>query len=574
MCFPFCKNKLPYYMTYTPAQINPFWKWMRSNIVNLSFSANKVVVIRDWRLALLNIIFSLGIVSWVIYSLFTGKTYIVTEVPTGVASAWGLASTDYTSTQAAIYDGGSSFCDTLTNYQFKYSDDWLYSTPVCAFYMGAELISKLPSGNVMFFTTHISETIKQRYLKPLSGCISNLNGLGDATEVMGRCEHAKSTNFLAPGIEESYFAFNHYFDSRLQSGSKPMTYIRTEGSDENLYTFEKGAAIRLKLSEWLNITGIELDKPFNEQNVDGLDITGFNGAGEDIEKYPYVRTSGLRLNIAVRYHNFDLDRIIHTGVGDSEVYAVVTVSPKIGWFSKGDEIMYSQEGGDALFDINNPINMTSGQPNGIYYDFYRYGILFDIQQTGLVGEMDYLFILMQFTSGIVLLGLATTLVSFIAKFGLGAKSELYKGAILETFDVQREAAKYATQACVATKSFKDADADGRGDLDFDELRTLIKESFSKSYLDDGDDDSLNESEINAMAYYLMRAADEHLDDRVLEEREKTPEELRESKISLHEWQELSTTGVFKLKDLKYISKEQLEASGWTTSILKKMKSKG
>ena len=114
--------------------------------------------------------------------------------------------------------------------------------------------------------------------------------------------------------------------------------------------------------------------------------------------------------------------------------------------------------------------------------------------------------------------------------------------------------------------------DGRGDLDFDELRTLIKQSFSKSYLDDGVNDSFNESEITAMAYYLMRAADEHLDDRILEEREKTPEELRESKISLHEWQELSTTGVFKLKDLKYISKEQLEASGWATSIMKRLKS--
>ena len=552
--------------------MNPLWKWMRSNIVNLSFSANKVVVIRDWKLAVLNLIFSLGIVSWGIYSLFTGKTYIVTEVPTGVARAWGLASTEYTSAQTAIYNGGSSFCDTLTNYQFKYSDDWYYSAPLCALYTGAELISKLPSGNVMFFTTHISETIKQRYLKPLGGCLSDPNGLGGAVDVMGRCEHTKSTNFLAPGIEESYFAFNHYFDSRLQSGSKPMTYIRREGSDDNLYTFEKGAAIRLKLSEWLNITGIELDKPFNEQNVNGIDITGFNGAGVDIEKYPYVRTSGLRLNIAVRYHNFDLDRIMHTNIGDSEVYAVVTVSPKIGWFSKGDEILYSQEDGGRGFDIDNPINLTSGQPNGIYYDFYRYGILFDIQQTGLVGEMNYLFILMQFTSGIVLLGLATTLVGFIAKFGLGAKSDLYKGAILETFDVHREAAKYAAQACVATKSFKDADEDGRGDLDFDELTTLIKGSFSKSYLDEGVDDSFSESEITEMAYYMMRAADQHLDDRILEEREKKPEELRESKISLHEWQELSTTGIFKLKDLKYVSKEQLEASGWTKGILKRRKS--
>jgi hypothetical protein len=265
----------------------------------------------------------------------------------------------------------------------------------------------------------------------------------------------------------------------------------------------------------------------------------------------------LRLNIEVKYHNFHLDRVLHTDMGGEDVYAVVTVSPKIGWFSKGDEILYSQVGGGAAFDINNPINLTSGQPNGMYYDFYRYGILFDIQQTGLIGEIDYLFILMQFTSGIVLLGLATTLVGFIAKFGLGERSELFRGAMLEPFDIKREAARYATQACVATKRFKEADTAGSGDLDFDELKTLIRESFTKSCVDDDTDEDFNENEITAMAYYLMRAADEDLDDRILEQREKTAEDLKISKISLHQWQELSTTGLINRKNLKSIFKLEL-----------------
>jgi hypothetical protein len=76
-----------------------------------------------------------------------------------------------------------------------------------------------------------------------------------------------------------------------------------------------------------------------------------------------------------------------------------------------------------------------------------------------------------------------------------------------------------------------------------------------------------------MAYYLMRAADEHLDDRILEQREKTPEELKNSTISLHEWQELSTTGVFTFKDLKSTSKEQLEAAGWKKSIFRQRSNK-
>jgi hypothetical protein len=557
-------------MSYTPRRMNPAWRWMRSNMLNLSFTANKVVVIRDWRLAGANIVLSLAIVGWVIFSLFLGKTYIVTEVPTGVSSAWGLASTDYTSSQTAIYNGAASFCDSLTNYKFKYSDDWIYDTPVCAYYSGAELISKLPSGDVMFFTTHIHETINQRYIKPGGGCLSDPNGLGAATEVMGRCEHSKSMNFLAPGIEDSYFAFNHYFDSIVQSGAKPITYVRREGSDEDLYTFEKGDAIRLKVSEWLNVAEIELDKPFNEQNG-GWDIVGFEGAGEDTENYPYVRTSGIRLNIDVKYHNYHLDKDNVVNMGNEDVYAVITVSPKIGWFSKGNEIVYSQDPA-TTFDINNPITVSSGDPNGIYYDFYRYGILFDIKQTGLVGEIDYVFILIQLTSGVVMLGIATTVVSFFAKFCLGNESEIYRGVIQEEYEVGKEAARYAAQACVATKSFKDADADGKGDLDFDELRILIKESFSKNYLDEGEDSHFNEEEITGMAYYLMRAADDHLNDRILDRREKTPEELRHSKISLHEWQELSTNGVFKFKNLKTTSKEHIKNTGWARNSLKKRQS--
>ena len=235
--------------------------------------------------------------------------------------------------------------------------------------------------------------------------------------------------------------------------------------------------------------------------------------------------------------------------------------------------MYRQGSCGAAFDINNPINLTSGQPTGMYYDFYRYGILFDIQQTGLVGEKDYLFILMQFTSGIVLLGLATTLVGFIAKFGLGERSELFRGAMLEPFDIKREAARYATQACVATKRFKEADTAGSGDLDFDELKTLIRESFTKSCVDDDTDEDFNEEQITMMAYYLMRATDEHLDDRVLERHEKSVEELKNSTISLHEWQELSTTGVFTFKDLKSTSKEQLEAAGWKKNIFRSLSNK-
>ena len=543
------------------SRLNPAWKWIRSNVMNMTYRTEKVTVLRDWKLALLNYMLQMLVVIWVIYSLFNEKTYIEREVPTGVVSSWGLGGNEYNDKQLAIYNNNPSFCDNLVNYAFNYSADWYYKVPICAYYTGAELISKLPTGNVMFFTTHIAETLRQRYTKPETGCLMEPNGIKECILVMDQCIHTMEANFLAVGIEDSIFAFNHYFDSSIDSGPKPITYIRKEGSDENLYTFEEGESVRLKISEWLDIAGVELDKRLDEQSPEfANDITGFNGAGDDIDKYPYLRTSGVRLNIKVKYHNYNLHKD-NIKIGSKDTYAIINVEPKIGWFSKGDEIYYKQLPNVTMFDINNPVNLTTGQPNGIYVDFYRYGILIDIQQSGIVGEVNYVFVLLQLTSGLVLLGVASSIVGFVAKFLMGDISPVYKSIIQEEFDPVNEAAQYAAQACVASKVFKEADDDGKGDLDFEELRKLVKNCFAKTYesgqednnsTDSDNTESFSHDDVTAMTYYLMRAADPKLKERILYKTEKTLDELRDSVITLHEWQELCVAGVLERKKMQKI----------------------
>ena len=543
------------------SRLNPAWKWIRSNVMNMTYRTEKLTVLRDWKLALLNYALQILVVIWVIYSLFNEKTYIEREVPTGVVSSWGLGGSEYNDKQLAIYNNNPSFCDNLVNYAFNYSADWYYKIPICAYYTGAELISKLPTGNVMFFTTHIAETLRQRYTKPETGCLMEPNGIKECKLIMDQCIHTMEANFLAVGIEDSIFAFNHYFDSSIDSGPKPITYIRKEGSDENLYTFDQGESVRLKISEWLDIAGVELDKRLDEQSPEfANDIAGFNGAGDDIDKYPYLRTSGVRLNIKVKYHNYNLHKD-NIKIGSKNTYAIINVEPKIGWFSKGDEIYYKQLPNVTMFDINNPVNLTTGQPNGIYVDFYRYGILIDIQQSGIVGEVNYVFVLLQLTSGLVLLGVASSIVGFVAKFLMGDISPVYKSIIQEEFDPVNEAAQYAAQACVASKVFKEADEDGKGDLDFDELRKLVKNCFAKTYGSEQEDNNSTDSDntesfthddVTAMTYYLMRAADPKLKERILYKTEKTLDELRDSVITLHEWQELCVAGVLERKKMQKI----------------------
>jgi hypothetical protein len=211
-----------------------------------------------------------------------------------------------------------------------------------------------------------------------------------------------------------------------------------------------------------------------------------------------------------------------------------------------------------MFDINNPVNLTTGQPNGIYTDFYRYGILIDIQQSGLVGEVNYVFVLLQLTSGLVLLGVASSVVGFVAKYLMKEKSPIYKSIIQEEFDVAKEAAQYAAQACVASKVFKEADESGEGDLDFEELRKLVRSCFAKNFLERSETDSdssegtFTEADIMSMTLYLMRAADENLNDRILYKNEKSIQELQRSKISLHQWQELCVAGVLERNEMQTI----------------------
>ena len=182
------------------SRLNPAWKWIRSNVMNMTYRTEKVTVLRDWKLALLNYMLQMLVVIWVIYSLFNEKTYIEREVPTGVVSSWGLGGNEYNDKQLAIYNNNPSFCDNLVNYAFNYSADWYYKVPICAYYTGAELISKLPTGNVMFFTTHIAETLRQRYTKPETGCLMEPNGIKECILVMDQCIHTMEANFLAVGI--------------------------------------------------------------------------------------------------------------------------------------------------------------------------------------------------------------------------------------------------------------------------------------------------------------------------------------------------------------------------------------
>ena len=566
--------------------MTPLMKFLRANVLELSYLTEKRTLIRDWRLALLYYALLGLVTAYVVTSLVNGKSYIMTEVPTGVASAWGKVGKEFYDLQKE-WDTTSEQCtntaagsDTGTSkYMFNYSASYVYDNVKCGYFNADEMISKLPSGNVMFFATHAHQSLVARYKAtevlaadgtltytcPEPAMKSNFGE--DAQQVVdGRCTHVKENNYIIPGMEGSTMAFDHSYDTTSGEyfGTKPKTYVQKKDSDVNEYEFAPGQSVQLTMKQWLELAGVDLDKPFDQQpgNFEGT-LEGLTGGGADYSgtgtalnsagKYPYPRLSGVRLNILVRYFNYDLHKKVHTEMGDDDVYAIVTVSPVLGWFSKGQEITYRSN----PTDLTDPIDAADGAPEGYYQDMYKYGILFDIQQTGLVGALDPVFIILTLTSGLVLLGVAGTIVNLLAKFGLGDLSKTYKSFIQEECDIQLEAARYTAQSIVASRAFKVADKDGEGQLDFAELKGVVTSCFSDQFASTNSKSKLqkeifSDEEIHSMTLFLMRAADPHLADRIMEGREKNVAELEASTLSLNQWQELSTSDYIDHDSLKNI----------------------
>ena len=570
--------------------MTPLMKFLRANVLELSYLTEKRTLIRDWRLALLYYALLGLVTAYVVTSLVNGKSYIMTEVPTGVASAWGSGEEEFYRLQKE-WDATSEQCTNTAagsdsgtgKYMFNYSASYVYNNLNCGYFSADEMISKLPSGNVMLFATHAHQSLVARYKAtttdggltytcPEAAMESNF---GEAAQqvVDGRCTHLKENNYIIPGMEGSTLSFDHSYDttSEMYSGTKPKTYVQKKDYvnevrvlDLNEYEFAPGESVSLTMKQWLELAGVDLDKPFDQQpgNFEGT-LEGLTGGGADYSgtgtqlnsagKYPYPRLSGVRLNILVRYFNYDLHKKVHTEMGDDDVYAIVTVSPVLGWFSKGQEITYRSN----PTDLTDPIDAPDGAPDGYFQDMYKYGILFDIQQTGLVGALDLVFVIVTLTSGLVLLGVAGTIVNLLAKFGLGDLSKTYKSFIQEECDIQLEAARYTAQSIVASRAFKVADKDGEGQLDFAELKGVVTSCFSDQFASTQSKSKLqkeifSDEEIHSMTLFLMRAADPHLADRIMEGREKTVAELEASTLSLNQWQELSTSDYIDHDSLKNI----------------------
>ena len=101
---------------------------------------------------------------------------------------------------------------------------------------------------------------------------------------------------------------------------------------------------------------------------------------------------------------------------------------------------------------------------------YAYGVFIDVTTSGIIGSVNYVYLINVLVSGLVLLKVAGSICDIVAMYGLGTRSLVYSNHMLEPASFEREAAKYAIQGAMAVNAFRAADTKRSGDgLDIEEI---------------------------------------------------------------------------------------------------------
>ena len=570
----------------------------------MGYRTSKFVKIIDWRLALSNLALQVLITFYVLYALINGKTYLETEVPVGRVTNWGngnanvyalqTSSAAATTLSEATYDGKTypvlpcNGTNTLDEYKFEYDEAFNYTNIKCAYLTSDELITKEISGGI-FITTHITETVTYREPKTGTSCdglqATHTFGTGGRTKNVanaagtgGLCYYNETTEWLTVGSDLSSIGIAHEYETLSEknsmTGKNPKTYVRRAGSSHNYFTFADGQDIKLKLKEILDIAQVDLDKRYEDQTaLPSSNVAALYGSGTDSARTPMTRLAGLRINAKFQYYNYNLHGKGDLGASKTP-YAILEIEPSITWTSKGQSISYRTD----RKNLDDPVNAATGKPEGYFHNLYAYGVFIDVTSTGIIGGLNYVYIINVIVSGLVLLNVAGTITDLIAQYGLGTRSLIYRSHMIEETNFERECAKYAVQGMLAVKSFKDADKSGNNDgLDIDELNDLLVQAFHSqdgmSMSEKGQIENLTErrltlEECRQMAKYIMLTGDSDAQDLYLQGKPRMGyEELKEQRIDLNEWIELMTEGPMDINTLRKVIKMDKEEQAYQKRLM-------
>ena len=440
-----------------------------------------------------------------------------------------------------------------------YDETFIYDTPLCSYLTADELVVKSTTGDI-FVTTHIDH--KKIYREPAASeaaCPTlplNSPGVSKYNDgfsyANGICTYQTNTNLFPVGVEEISISILHGYSTlsgTYAAATNPKTHIRKKGDDAD-YKVIEGKDISLTVAELMEISGVDLDEPFDNQPSGEVPATGLQGVGASAGVFPRPRLTGVRTSVSINYYNYNLDDLEGEQLGNSDIYAIVEIESKLAWTSRGQDVRYRS----LPSDWTSPVN-DAGIPNGALEDMYVYGINVVVTANGVVAAFNFQLFITTIVSGLVFLGVAKQVVDFVAMNGLGVKSKLFKQFIQEEVNLEEECARFSLTALMASEFFKKKDVDGSGQLDLSEIQDMLRETFNAK-AEEGDKEEgvmeLSENEIASLALYILRTCDEDREELRLEGKEKGLDDLASSSISLREFINISSPSNVTVKALKEI----------------------
>jgi len=386
----------------------------------MTFRTHRTVNVRNKYLAALYwAITSLAFI-YILYSIFDGYQYLTTTSPIGIVGGYGEVGTMYTGAPAS-----PTYCS--APYTNDYIDgpavlgsglsyDWQYVNVGCARYPITDVMLKRAPAYQFFTTLMYERTYTMTTCSTSSTCnatSTGVNVVGDSCmcttyaskyvvnpEGMNlRLYHDVNVDFAQSGT--SYEGSSSTLSAHDGSSNTPIQTKLLALDGSTFQTWETPSDIDIAVSTILELAGLDLDTYNKEPGVGALGVN-----------YPYWRMTGGIVVFHMDYRNYDV-----TGEDafydnhDSKIYCVIKVEHMGSWASMGSESA----------DFESPIRYTQGTGkmytyNTVLVDRYRQGIKVIFSPHGSIGEVDTYAVINALLNGVVMLGIATSITTLVAKY--------------------------------------------------------------------------------------------------------------------------------------------------------------
>ncbi len=430
----------------------------------LSYQTKKYLVVDDvWQIGLLYRVLQAGVLAWALYEALSEHTWAHTETPAGSVNGWHETTDAYNN---ASTGARPAYCGSQ-DYEFRYTNTWIYHTPECIILDDREIAQK--GRNSLFITTTFIEeqvrgfpcaTVANRS-EPTTECPNGVDLLAS-----GQCQCSSSRTVVPVGVEHLDVVFEHsYFTSskiglsgssnRVDPGAKPLKTFFTK-KDGTVLSFEPPTSPRMRLTDLLDlIDDFTLDEPNRNVTTD---------VGQPL-KYPRRRTTGAQLELKLTYSNRvrRADRVGSVQAENKEVHAdLVVEAASGGWAGWGSH----------SFQI---VPQTGSYGNETYHKVMRYrqGIVLNFIVTGTVYWLDPYVLLSLLIASVVLLGAARTVTDLVV-FSIpgwltSGVTEMLSGRRYEHASKKGVFAELGIKAAIYAQQFSAMDHDSTGTLKFEDV---------------------------------------------------------------------------------------------------------